>query len=448
MRRLIRLDSTITAACWWAATRAIVIVLWLGPEDWVRGDVDYYFAHMQALFAGTPPAQVLVEYPTPVLWLLSLPYALSSGDQTAFLMAFMALLLALDALVLALLQASARWRRVDPTPAAWMWIAFVLLMGPITYLRLDLITTACIVVAVTTLGRPAAGALVGVGAATKLWPALLWPATLTDRRQLVRSSVAFAVTGGVLAAASWAWAGWDRLVSPLTWQSDRGLQIESLWAVPAMLAHLADPVSYPIDMSAYVAFEVSGPITGALVAASSWGMLLGGLALVALYVLWLRRPHRTPTQAGQLMIAATLIMIATNKTLSPQYLIWLGGALAATLALTPRASTASRRLLARTACWTLVITAATQGVFPLLYSYLIGYLDGPLVGWANVLLLARNIGLACLTVWFVVSVFREFWPGRDSAPFAHRRDDPGQDHDADADAEQQHDVDRASADGQ
>ena len=29
--------------------------------------------------------------------------------------------------------------------------------------------------------------------------------------------------------------GWTRLISPLRWQSDRGLQIESLWATPLML---------------------------------------------------------------------------------------------------------------------------------------------------------------------------------------------------------------------
>ena len=405
LRRLIRLDSAVKAAMCWAIGRAVVLAL-MQPESEAFGDVGYYFNSVHSLFAGTPAANVLVEYPTPVVWLLCVPYALSQGHWPVFFVVFVALLLALDAAILALVWRTARRAGVDPTPACWTWIAFVPLMGPITYLRLDLLTAACTVVAVAALGRPLAGAMAGAGAAIKLWPAVLWPATMVDRRQAVRSSVAFAATGGVLAAASWAWAGWDRLVSPLGWQADRGLQVESVWATPAMLARLGAPESYPIGISRYQAFEITGPITESLVAASSGGTVAGGLVLVALYVLWLRRTERTPAQAGLLMIAATLIMIVANKTLSPQYLIWLGGPLAAALALAPRAS-APARLLGRTAGWTLALAAATQAIYPLLYYHVIGYLDGPLVVVSNVLLAARNAGLAALTVWLVASVVRQ-----------------------------------------
>ena len=430
LSRLIHLDSLVTTAGWWVATRLLVLSFWMGPENYVRGDVDYYFDRMRMLFTGASPAGILTEYPTPVLWLLSLPYAISRGDQTAFLAAFMILLLALDATILLLLRRTARRTGADLNAAGWMWIAFVVFMGPIVYLRLDLLTAGCMVLAVVALGKPLAGAMAGAGAAIKLWPALMWPATMTDRRQAFRSTIAFLATGGVLAAASWAWAGWDRLVSPLSWQGDRGLQIESLWATPAMLAHLGDPASYPIGMSRYQAFEVSGPMVAPLLAASSWGTIVGVGILIGLYALWLRRDDRTPVGAGMLMIAATLIMIVTNKTFSPQYLIWLGGPLAAVLALVPKAdgvwtsisatvptrgdaaavsrrtASAPNRLLGWTALWTLVLTAATQVVYPLGYSYLIGYADGPLAIPMFVLLVARNAGLACLTVWFIVVLAR------------------------------------------
>jgi len=395
------LDHAVKAVVWWLITRLAVIALWFGPENLVRGDVDYYFSSIQALFAGVPAAQVLTEYPTPVVWLLAVPYVLGAGTQTGFLAAFMTLFVALDGLILVMVWRTARRRGVNPAPAAWTWIAFVLAMGPITYLRLDLLTALCSVLAVVTLGRPLAGAMTGAGATIKLWPAMLWPATMTDRRQVVRSTLAFVVTGGALALASWLWAGWDRLVSPLTWQKNRGLQIESLWATPAMIARLADPAAYPIDLSEYHAFEVSGPMTPALLRASTYGMIVGGLLIVALYALWLRRSGRSLVQAGLLMVAVTAIMIVTNKTFSPQYLIWLAGPLAATLALTPGSPAPSRRLPRSAAVGTLLITVATQILYPLLYDYIIGYKDGPLVTVSYGLLVARNVSLACLTIWLI-----------------------------------------------
>ncbi len=405
MSRPFTLDSAAKTAAWWVLARLIVFALYLGPEHLVQGDVIYYFNSIQTLFDGTPPTQVLREYPTPVVWLLAIPYLLGLGNQTGFLIVFIVLFVALDGLILVMLWRTARRLGVSPAPAAWTWIAFVTLMGPITYLRLDLLTAFCSVLAVLFLGRPAAGAMTGVGAAIKLWPAVLWPATMTDRRQVVRSTVAFAITGGVLALASFLWAGWTRLVSPLTWQGDRGLQIESLWATPAMLAHLVDP-AYTIDFSKYQAYEVFGPMAQTLVKAASVGTIVGGLVIVALYVLWLRRSDRSLAQAGLLMVVATAIMIFTNKTFSPQYLIWLAGPLAATLAITPRDPTPTRRLLDRAAVGTLVITLMTQGIFPLLYDYILGFGTGPLVPVSYALLTVRNAAFACLVVWLIVMLAR------------------------------------------
>ena len=391
----------------WVATRAVVLAIWLGPANFVRGDVDYYFQRISELFAGVPPDQLLTEYPTPVVWFLTIPYALSTGTQDGFLAAFMGIMLALDAIALLLLWLGAQRAGVDPRPAAWFWVAFVLAMGPITYLRLDLLTAFTGVLAVLTLGRPAAGALTGVGAAIKLWPAVLWPATLTNRRQVLRSTVAFAITGGVLAAVSWAWAGWGRLISPLTWQTGRGLQIESLWATPAMLARLAQPDAYKVDFSQYQAFEVFGPAVGGLLRAASISLVVGAFLLIVLYVLWLRRPHRGLEEAGLLMVAATAIMIVTNKTFSPQYLIWLAGPIAATLALCPRGRPAARTLN-WAAIWTLAITALTQVIYPTLYDYLDGYSSGPLVPVTTALLAVRNAALLALTLWLIITLARRF----------------------------------------
>jgi len=398
----------IAAAAGWVISRAIVLILFIGPENFVQGDVQYYFGRMNELFTGTSPSQLLVEYPTPVMWLLAIPYGLGAGTQGGFVTAFIVVMMALDGGALLLLWRGARRAGVDPRPAAWFWIGFVLVMGPITYLRLDLLTAFTGVLGVLALGTTRAGAMTGVGAAIKLWPAVMWPATMTDRKQVVRSTVAFVATGGVLALVSLIWAGWGRLVSPLTWQSDRGLQIESVWATPAMIAHALWPDVYTVNYSNYQAFEVFGPIDGPLLGAASVSLIVGVLVIVGLYVLWLRRPQRALEEAGVLMIVATAIMIVTNKTFSPQYLIWLAGPIAATLALCPRGRPFARTLN-WTAIWMLVLTAATQVIYPVMYNYLDGYASGPLVPVTTALLAVRNAGVVALTVWLIVTLARRFW---------------------------------------
>ena len=87
------------------------------------------------------------------------------------------------------------------------------------------------------------GALTGLGAAIKLWPALLIAAFLSYRPDRKPAGIAFVVVGFGLAAVSLLAGGWARLVSPLTWQSGRGLQIESIWATPLMVARAVRPAA-------------------------------------------------------------------------------------------------------------------------------------------------------------------------------------------------------------
>ena len=73
------------------------------------------------------------------------------------------------------------------------------------------------------------------------------------------------------------------------------------------------------------------------------------------------------------MLATVAIMTMTNKTLSPQYLLWLGGPMAALLLLRHdgQPSRAAGRPPARRA-QLLVLALLTQLVYPLLYDGLLG----------------------------------------------------------------------------
>ena len=80
----------------WLVSRVVMLVILLAAERFIVGDVLYYRRKISTLFdvglAGT-----LNEYPTPVTWLLWLPYGLTGGTRTGYLVAFIVAMLALDA---------------------------------------------------------------------------------------------------------------------------------------------------------------------------------------------------------------------------------------------------------------------------------------------------------------------------------------------------------------
>jgi len=405
---------------WWLATRLLLFAAWAATGWHSQGDVGYYWQNLDGLFHGQSPSGVLREYPTPLVWILNVPYLLGFTTEMGFRIAFISLLTLTDALMTLMFWRTARRLGTNPAPTVGFWIVFIIAIGPIAYLRLDLLTAALCAAAVITLvrhQRGVSGSMIGLGAAVKLWPALLLPAVLVDRAAVRRATGGFLVTGAALAALSWLYSGWGRLVSPLRWQSDRGLQVESVWATPAMLLRLVDPKGYHVGISAYNAFEIAGPGTAGLISAASIATLVGGLIVVALYVGWLRRSDRTPIEAGALMIIATLIMIATNKTFSPQYMIWLGGPVAGLLTLSERhpeprsaggAAQTPLTLARKIARWILVLTVLTQLVYPITYDWLV-HAAGGRTWLSTIILAARNVLLVYLTVRLIV------WAGRSIA---------------------------------
>jgi hypothetical protein len=427
---------------WWLGSRAVLFIAWTIVGLHVQGDIYYYYDSIARLFHGVPARYVLVEYPTPLLWLLSIPFLLGFGTRTGYVVVFIAIFVAADALMGYVLWRSARQYGTNPRPAAAFWIWFVLAIGPIVYMRLDFLTAALSaigLIAIVRSHRLTSGAMIGIGAAIKLWPALLWPTTMVDKKAVTRATLGFFGTGAVLALSSWLYAGWGRLISPLTWQSDRGLQIESIYATPVMIARLFDPTRWGVYQSRYNAYEITGPGTVLLTHIATIATGVGGVIMVALLVGWLRRRDRTPIEAGTLMIIATLIMIITNKTFSPQYMIWLAGPVAALLTISARhpgllpdqghlfswfSHPAHLRgddrlvgpltLARHVAIWTLALMVGTQLIYPVLYAYLLG--TWWLTPVATVVLAIRNIALVYFSVRLVWLAFRSISFPRRSAP--------------------------------
>ncbi|MEO7421289.1 MAG: glycosyltransferase 87 family protein [Ornithinibacter sp.] len=153
-------------------------------------------------------------------------------------------------------------------------------------------------------GRPLlSGVLLGLGAATKLYPLfLLGPILVVAWRHRRMRWFVLAAGGAVI---SWvlanvpAWvSGWDRWKVFWTFNSDRGADLGSLWLVLQHAGHSVTPQT---------------------INAWSWAAF-GGICL-AVAVLGLRAAH--PPRVAQLAFLVVAGFLLVNKVYSPQYVLWL-----------------------------------------------------------------------------------------------------------------------------
>ena len=382
----------------WLLSRALTLaILVFGHESDVTGDVKYYARSLHQLFEGGGLRNTLQEYPLPVFLVILPQFLLGFLNEVAFSILFALSMMIVDAMFTAALWRGDGRLRGDATNL-WLW--FVPAIGPLAYFRFDLVPAVLAGGAVlAAIRRPAmAGALTAFGAALKLWPAVMLPTFLIRKGDRRRVLAGFVGTGALIGGLALALGGINRTLSPLHWQSARGLQIESVAATPLMLARMVHPVgTWDVHISQYKAFEIFGPGVHLTSQLTSVLTVLGGLVLVTL---WWRAHWASPSAAtlGWIFLATALIVTVTNKTLSPQYLLWLGGP-AAALAVRAPADPA-----VRTFARVLLVTAlATQLVFPVGYNALLKtHSFMPLV---TLDLAARNLLLLWLT-WYAV---RQVW---------------------------------------
>jgi uncharacterized membrane protein len=307
-----------TAWACWLVTRiaGIAIIVDRLPypaRDEILGDPGIYAQWSEILAAGQfPEGDVRWQYPPLAAVVIWTPRLLPTSYTTAFAL----LALAMDLLIMWLLT-----RRGRRPAGAWAWVAGLVLLGPLSYVRYDLMVTIVAVLALLLLARHRVfGALAAVGAMLKVWPVLLLFALPRNRRG-AEAVLACAVTGGVILLA-FAVAQGEAPWSFLDSQVSRGLECEALAATPLMLARLSGwqgTIAYQ-----YGSMELVGPHVSTI-AAVCLPLTVAGLAVVAVLV-WRGTARGWDAAWGcDAAFAAVLVAVATSRVLSPQYMLWLLG---------------------------------------------------------------------------------------------------------------------------
>jgi len=376
----------------WAVTRGLVLWLYLGRHAWVTGDVDYFAASLSAV-PDVGLARTLVEYPLPGVLVVAVPWLLAQlvDAPSAYGEIVLVLSMLADAAFTVML---ARLGRADRHAGVLIWLLAVPLLGATTYARFDLVPALLAALALLLLrGTPRLAAAAGaLATGLKLWSALVLPALVVPRGSRRAVVTVVGLVGSVLVVASVVLAGWQRLFSPLTWQADRGLQIESVAATPAMLGWAVAPSEFEVAFSEYNAFEISGAGTAGMLQVATVATVVAAVGLLGLWASALRRGDSVDVATVcWLALAAVAVFMVTSKVLSPQYLLWLLPLAAAA------AAVADDRALRWWAGGLLVATAATQLVFPELYGHLTR--SGERTAEAVVVLASRNVLLVWLAVW-------------------------------------------------
>jgi hypothetical protein len=320
--------------------------------------------HEIAHLPGTPYRDFTVEYPIGELALITAIGGWSLGIARALLalVAFGADLVTFACLV-------AGWSR--EVGRRYLLVGAPLLV--FIYRRSDLVAVALAVGGLLAYRRGRevrGGALLGLGVLAKLWPAVLLPALVVQRR--ARSLMASAVTVAAGVAGWLALGGIDGIRQVLSLRGAVGWELEST----------VGAVVWPI-VGDY-RFEQGANRTGSI---PGWARVAQGVLLVAgLAAVWWRTRHGSVDPAGVPALVAVAILLVLSPVFSPQYVAWL----------LPWAAIASREAprLARAAALPVAITGGILAAW-----YLDVHLGRPV---NQTLMILRNVSVLALpALWFV-----------------------------------------------
>jgi glycosyl transferase family 87 len=379
----------VAATAVWAATRTVLLLTVFtvvpvrGPDVTTDVSVIYHGWSQVLAGGGFPTGDVAWQYPPGAALAMLSPRLLPSLDYAT---AFFVLACLADAVTFGLLLRAGRCpeRRAA---GVWIWVVGLPLLGPTAYARYDVMVTAvAVAAALSAVRRPgAAGALTGLGALLKGWPALLLLGTERGRASRAMWGWA-AVVGGLLALV------FD-LTMPgafgfLTAQRDRGTEVESLGG---LVFHVARQFGWQGRVALhYGSIEFLGP---GVPQVSEAALVLTAVAFGWLLLWRWRAAEWTPTTPADAAFTAVLLFVTTSRVISPQYLVWLVGLGAVCVGLRAGRMTAPVVLV-------LAATGLTLLEFPIWFDHVVAS-DGlglTLMAARNGLLVLASL-LAAVRLW-------------------------------------------------
>ena len=232
---------------------------------------------------------------------------------------FVALAVVADACVMAALIHACRQRKTADFTPALIWLAAPLVMGPIMLGRFDVFPTLAMVLGLLATSSPVrAGAWFALGTLLKVWPGL---GLLTVKRNhILPTLAAFIATSVIGSALLKVW--WPGSFSFIQGQRSRGLQIESIGALPYMWWNATSHI-VTTDFR-FGAIEVVAKGTNFV------SLVITVIAFATLVRVGLWRLQGRIDQANPADVALVVVLIAmtTSRVLSPQYNLWIFGILA------------------------------------------------------------------------------------------------------------------------
>jgi hypothetical protein len=344
----------------WLLTRALIVSkvgFWhdAGPlrlQD--VGRYDTWSHHLLTIHAF--PDGPAWQYPPGAALVMLLPrLGLGFASYGA---SFVSLMLVVDLVGVALLARLGR--RTGNYTGVWVWLLGMPLLASLPVLRFDLVPTVIAAAALLLIHRRPGwfGALVGLGAAIKVWPVALlfgeW-----DRRKLLRSAAAaLAVVVVVFAATAIAFGDPFSFVRE---QGHRGLQEEAVATLPWQISAVVSGEAPPRAIQ-FGAWEIDSGTARTVADLLTW-LSLAALAAAAAW--WLTRARAiragredltTDDVSRDFVFTVVMLLVVTSRVLSTQYMVWLLGLAAVVLC-------AERTRLARPAWLVVAATILTTSVF-------------------------------------------------------------------------------------
>ena len=193
------------------------------------------------------------------------------------------------------------------------------------YTRFDLLPGVVVALALMYASRRPAfsGALVATGFWIKMWPLILVPIIGARRPGRRVFMVACVATTAAVSLACLLLTDGQRLLSPVLFQRNRGLHIESVAATPLMAAWAVHPEHWHVGFGKILAVEITGPGVATLASISTLASVLAGAFV--LLMLWRALKFQRADTSDYLWwvsLSGIALFMATNKVLSPQYLLW------------------------------------------------------------------------------------------------------------------------------